>query len=320
MTICQTLDWAIEKLGQNKGKNKDNAELDAEILLLHILNHDRAWLYSHAEYILSPTELRRFRHHIVRRAKGEPVAYITEHKEFYGLDFYVNKNVLIPRPETELMVENALQRICRDTKFCASTKNNKILVIDIGAGSGCIPVTILKNLNSNCQIAKLLYCYASDISKQALAIARKNAKRHGIEKQIKFLQGNLLEPIIKEFSNGTMEQCSNGIVRQYSNGTIIITANLPYLSHEIYKTNYENLKFEPKDALVSENNGLDLYEKILKQIKNSLLHCCIITLLLEIDPSQNRLIKTLIQKYFPKSKIQIKKDLAHKNRLVIINP
>ena len=225
MNIQQALVSGTEKL---KSAKIISASLDAEILLSWTLNKPKSYLFTYPEKKLTQAQLAKFEKYISRRSKNEHVAYLTSHKEFYGLDFLVNKNVLIPRPETELLVEEVL-------------KNKKIKrLADIGTGSGCIAIALAKN-NPELKI------YAADISAKALIIARKNAKKYKL-KNIIFKKGNLLEPI----KNIKLDA---------------VVANLPYLSKKIYKKNYHNLKFEPKNAMLAGKDGLDYYRKLFEQIK-----------------------------------------------------
>jgi len=260
--------------------------LDFDLLKAHAINKPKEFLYSHPEYKLSFLESIRLRYFIFLYKKGYSVAAIVGHKEFYGLDFFVNKHVLIPRPDTELMVIEAIEEIKKS--------NEKITLIDVGVGSGCIPISILKNL------PKQIPAYATDISGQALKVAKKNARTHNVN--IEFFHGNLLKPVIQKILNLKSQ--------------IIITANLPYLTEQQFQ-NEPSIQREPKNALVADSNGLALYEELFKQIKllptpHSLL------LLLEIDPSQTEEISKLIKQYFPKSNFETKKDLSGLDRLVKI--
>jgi release factor glutamine methyltransferase len=254
--------------------------LDFELLKAHAIKKPKEFLYSHPEYRLSVWELLKLKYFIFLRKYGYSIAAITKHKEFYGLDFFVNKYVLIPRPDTELMVTEAIEEI---------KKTNRKILVDIGTGSGCIPISILKNL------AEPIRTYAIDISGQALKVAKKNAENH--EVKIQFFQGNLLEPILKLISD-----------------KVVITANLPYLTEQQFQ-NEPSIQREPKNALVADNSGLALYEELLQQIKTSGLTA---TIFLEIDPSQTEAINKLVIKYLPESKIEVKKDLGGLNRLVKI--
>ncbi|MEK7557655.1 MAG: peptide chain release factor N(5)-glutamine methyltransferase [Patescibacteria group bacterium] len=308
MTIKQILKDNILKLKLKKIKN---LHFDAEILLSTILKKQREFILSHTEYKLTKLQIKNYHALINRRINGEPIAYLTGHKEFYGFDFNVNKNVLIPRPETELIIDEALKFVAHDSQ--------PITIIDVGTGSGCIIITLAKLLEPELKIKnyesgiKKYKLFATDISQKALITARKNAKFYNVNKNIKFLNGDLLEPIIHNFKF---------II---PNSKILILANLPYVC-EAWKKSYSadsiGLKFEPQIALFTGKNGLELYEKLFKQInklqtknykfKNN------INILCEFDPNQTTLIKKIIKKYFKNTKLQIKKDLAGYNRLAII--
>ncbi len=223
------------------------------------------------------------------------------HKEFCGLDFLVTKDTLIPRPDTELMVETVLEKI--------KTLPDNVLLIDVGTGTGCIPISIIKalehkNLPTNRASIKTI---GTDISGPALRVANKNAKNHTAA--IDFLQGNLLEPIFSNIST-----------KQYINETIIITANLPYLTNEQYQQE-KSIWREPKGALVAAENGLAFYRALFEQITCRLLprYKNKLSLYCEIDPSQSTAITTLIKKYLPLASTEIRKDLGGHDRLVCIN-
>lgn len=235
---------------------------------------------------------------IARRLAGEPIAYLTGRKEFYGLNFFIDKNVLIPRPETELMVEEALKRITRNAEF--------ITLIDIGTGSGCIIISLAKRISDVGFQMSDFRLFAVDISKPTLAVAKKNAELHGTGNKIKFILGDLLKPVIlnsKFLSN---------------NSKIIILANLPYLTPLQIKSS-PTVKYEPKKALDGGRDGLKYYKKLFRQVKQLIKsNAAAIYLLCEIDPGQAQKIKRLAQNELPKNKLQIKKDLSGRNRLAII--
>lgn len=277
----QLLNWAIKKL-----RSSDSPVLDSEVLLSFVIKKSKEFLLAHPEFSPTKKQISQFKKLITRRAKCEPIAYLVGHKEFYGFAFEVNKNILIPRPETELMVEKILVEI---------NKQKKTVLIDVGTGSGCVPISVLKN-------TKQIQCFAIDISQKALTIAKRNAKKHGVK--IKFLRGNLLEPMVSRLA-------------RLKNQKIIITANLPYLTTKQYRQN-PGLHFEPKTALVADKSGLSLYEKLLKQI--SLLKKPVdITLFLEIDPRQSAGITKIIKKYLLQAEVKIKNDYSGKKRLTIID-
>jgi len=285
MIIKQTLKLAAAKLSAHGLKLP---RLEAEILLSAILKKPREFLLAHGERKLTASQISNFKLKISRRLGGEPVAYLTGHKEFYGLDFYVNKNVLIPRPETELLVQEAAKLITRNSKL--------VTLVDVGTGSGCIAITLAKLTKQ-----KLM---AIDISKKALAVAKQNAKLHGVAKNIKFFKGDLLEPLLN----------SKFVIRHSS---FVVLANLPYLDSKWKKllksSDSLGLKFEPKVAIAGGADGLSLYRKLAKQIKS--LKKLNLTLLCEIGHLHGPKMKKIFS--FAK-KIQIKKDLSGLNRLAII--
>jgi len=285
MIIKQTLKLAAAKLSAHGLKLP---RLEAEILLSAILKKPREFLLAHGERKLTASQISNFKLKISRRLGGEPVAYLTGHKEFYGLDFYVNKNVLIPRPETELLVQEAAKLITRNSKL--------VTLVDVGTGSGCIAITLAKLTKQ-----KLM---AIDISKKALAVAKQNAKLHGVAKNIKFFKGDLLEPLLN----------SKFVIRHSS---FVVLANLPYLDSKwknlLKSSDSLGLKFEPKVAIAGGADGLSLYRKLAKQIKS--LKKLNLTLLCEIGHLHGPKMKKIFS--FAK-KIQIKKDLSGLNRLAII--
>lgn len=257
--------------------------LDLEILLATTIKKEKEFIYSHPEYPISIIQYLRFCWFVHLYKKGYSVAAIIKHKEFYGLDFFVNKNVLIPRPETELMVESVVESLKSKVK-------SPITLVDIGTGSGCIPISILKNL------PQPIPTYAIDISRRALNVAKKNARTHNVN--IEFFRGNLLKPILKMLS-----------------GKIVITANLPYLTEQQFQQS-PSIQKEPKIALTAKNNGLALYEELLQQIKTADLNG---TILLEIDPSQSEMIRKIIKQNFSNANIETKKDLSGLDRLIKIS-
>lgn len=276
MDIKTALTYGSKKLN----KTTTTPILDTEILLCFILKKPKEYLYSYSQKQISQTQKNKFKKLIARRAKSEPIAYITGYKEFYGLNFKVDKRVLIPRPETEIIIDEILKLNLK-----------KITIADIGTGSGCIAITLAKLLPKD----KII---ATDVSKLALQLARQNAKTH--ETKIKFVQGNLLEPINNEKVD-------------------LIVANLPY-GWEKWKNNTsietKGLKFEPPSALFTKKNGLYLYDHFFNQISKLKKRPQFI--IAEFDPRQTNDIKKLIIKYLPSCNIQIKKDLAGHNRIVII--
>lgn len=269
--------------------------LDLELIIAGAIKKSREFVLAHPEYQLTTNQKLQITKLIRRRRHSEPLAYIFGHKEFFGLNFKVNKHTLIPRPETELLVELALHEL--RTKNCPLPTS----VMDIGTGSGNIIISLAKNIHD-----KNIF-YASDISKEALRVAKQNAKTHKVDQRIKFLHGSLLDPILKT----NKLQITNWI----------ILANLPYLSKKIYDSTKKTVKkFEPKSALYSPQDGLAHYAELLAQIKLLVTDYELsVTVLLEISPEQKPKITNLIRSILPAAKPEFFRDLAGKWRLCKIS-
>jgi len=284
----------IKQLVFQTAKRTKLPPLEIELILAFVLKKSREFLFAHPEYELNKFQISDFRFKISKRLKGIPIAYITGYKEFYGLDFMVNQGVLIPRPETELMVDEAINIIKK-----ADSRQQTAVIIDIGTGSGNIIISLVKLIKGK---KSDFFFLATDISKRALSVARKNARLHQVNDKIKFFYGNLLEPILK-FK----------ILNPKSK--IIILANLPYLAPKQIKQS-PTIKYEPKSALNGGADGLKYYRQLFEQIKMLGVTCYV---LCEIDPSQTQKMKTLIKNELPTATYEIKKDLCGHNRLAIIH-
>ncbi len=267
---------------------------DARILLAHVIKKPIEFLIAHPEYTIGKLDNLKIKRLVKKRAQDIPLAYLTGHKEFFGFDFLVSKHTLVPRPETEVLVEAALKEI-----------EKGIILIDIGTGTGCIPISILKSSSpwkNSESIFPILQSFAIDISKQALKIAQKNAAAHNVN--ITFLRGNLLEPVLK---NSELLALSS---------KLIITANLPYLTQEQFDEE-TSIQHEPHSALVAEDNGLALYKKLLNQIQFLISHFQLhVSAFFEIDPSQAAQLSHYIQSQFPKVEIKTIKDGRENNRVL----
>ncbi len=283
--VKQALEQGFQVLSK---ANISSAWLDVEIILATVLHKERSFVVAHPEYILTKSQLEKFQALIKRRKNHEPIAYLTGKKEFYGLKFTVTQDTLVPRPESELIIDEAKKII---------KPKSKTLIIDIGTGSGCLIISLLHEL---CKHNIKPQGIALDISKKALLIAKKNAKKHNI-KNITFLQSNLLSTILKKPS----------IIKKTDN--IVILANLPYLTpKEIHDE--KSIHQEPRLALDGGQDGLDLYRKLVKQIniiKES--NKSEISVICEINPHQ----KKGLQKAF-NQKIHFVKDLSKRVRLGIV--
>ncbi len=260
------------------------SNLDARVLLKHALDVTDTWLIKHQNHPITNSEYSRFRRYIRKRKKGIPVAYIVHEKEFYGLEFYLNKNVLIPRPETEHLVDEALDVIKNRKR-----RDKNFSIIDIGTGSGAIIISILKASNYNLSAIS----YGVDISKKALAVARKNAKLHKVNKKIRFFNSNL-------FSNKRLPKKFD-----------LVITNLPYVP----SSNVKNLP-DPGVSLDGGEDGLNIIYKFLDQAKDRVNNEG--TILMEIGFNQSKKVIAYAKKRFPQANISAIKDLQSIERIIKI--
>lgn len=260
---------------------------ESDLLAAFILNDSREHLSAHPELKVNRWQVWRFRQQARRFQKGWSIATITGHKGFYGLDFLVNKHVLVPRPETELLVETAIEE---------AREKNINQIFDIGCGSGAIIISLAHSLKD-----KKIDFQATDISRRALNMARRNARRLE-ETEIIFRSGNLFSPFLKQDFRGK---------------NLLICANLPYLTPEQVAAS-PSIQREPRLALISGTDGLDHYRRLFGQIA-SLSSYHYLSLLTEIDPSQVKKIEQEVKNIWPEALITINKDLAGKERLVKIS-
>lgn len=213
---------------------KELSLIEAEILLASVLGKDRSFISAFPETALDLSQLKKLQSYVQRRQQHEPLAYILGYREFYGRNFLVNKDVLIPRPETEDLVEKVLQY----------SQGRLLSVLDVGTGTGAIAIT-LKLEQPNLKVI------ASDIDQQTLRIAQKNAKLHGLEQKVEFVQSDLLEKIKEPVD--------------------VIATNLPYVPTEKWKRLPEEIRnFEPRRALDSGTSVMSLYDKLFAQAKSLL--------------------------------------------------
>lgn len=255
----------------------DDASLEAEILLRHTLKISRAHLYQELDTQISKADESTYYRLVERRRQGEPTAYITGHREFYGLDFYVDHNVLIPRPESEFLVEKALE-IARNRDIAA--------VVDIGTGCGAIAISLAKNLTG-------IKIYAVDISLPSLEVARRNCHQLGTEDKIEFLHGNMLEPL-----PGPVD---------------LIVANLPYV-RESGIPERGPLSFEPVLALNGGRDGTSMISTLCNQSVDKLAPggC----MLLEIGEGQADAVTDIVREAFSSARIETTVDYAGIVRVV----
>ncbi|MFC2011193.1 peptide chain release factor N(5)-glutamine methyltransferase [Chloroflexota bacterium] len=276
MTLKQSLSRAREIL---KANNIEDAPLESELLLRHTLQISRVKLYLELDQELNPQQDRDFWNLINRRLNGEPTAYITGHREFYGLDFCVDHNVLIPRPESELLVEKTLELA---KNFPVST------VAEVGTGCGAISISLALSLPQ----AKI---YATDISTAALKVSLFNCQKHGVMDRICLLPGDMLDPLPEPVD--------------------LIVANLPYV-REAELSQINTLNFEPHLALNGGSDGLEKMQQLCTRINDKLRPGS--HLLLEIGQGQRRAVTTLLDNLFPSAGIEVAQDLSGIDRVIIL--
>jgi len=277
---------------------------EAISLLAHILKKTREWIMTYPEKTISLVKEKQFISLEKRRRNGEPIAYLLGEKEFFSLPFKVNRHTLIPRPETEILVEKGLEIITTSSK-------KKFLIVDVGTGSGCIIISLVKALDQK----KNLVFFGFDFSSKALLIAKKNARNILKNKtgKINFLSADLLQ--IKNQPNFWFKNIAD------SKTEILILTNLPYVSKKEYAQLDRTVKnYEPRLALLSGIDGLDHYRKLFSQLKkiskdfpqNNF------TLIFEFGWTQKPLLEKIIKANFPTAQSTFFKDLAQKWRVAKI--
>jgi len=273
-----------EALGRARGilagNNIDDAPLECELLLRHALKISRTQLYLDLDRELSPKQEEAFWRLMQRRLNGEPTAYITGHREFYGLDFYVDPRVLIPRPESELLVETAL----------GLAQNHPLFSIaEIGTGCGAIAISLALGLPE-------VKIYATDISAAALKVALLNCQKHGVVDRVHLLQGDMLDPVPEPVD--------------------LIIANLPYVE-ESELARAGPAKFEPLLALNGGSDGIERIRQLCRQVGSKLRPTDY--LLLEIGQGQRRAVTAFLHTLFPNGEIEVVPDLSGIDRVISLS-
>jgi len=231
MTVREAL---MEATGRLRAAGVEAPWLDAELLLARALDTDRTGLYREPERVLTRTEQDRLEQTLLRRQAREPMAYISGRREFWGLDMAVTPAVLVPRPETELLVEEALKAV--------GSRTREVLILDLCTGSGCVAVALACGLPR----ARVV---ATDLSAEALAVARTNARTHGVAERVAFRQGDLWEPV--EDLAGRID---------------VVTANPPYIpTSRIGALAPEVSRYEPSVALDGGQDGLAVIRRIVEE-------------------------------------------------------
>lgn len=265
-----------------EGRRRGVESLTTEVLLAHITGQERAWLLAHPEAPLSADHASQFAGLLDRAAAGEPLPYLTGDQEFFGLGFRVTPDVLIPRPDTELLVEEVLQWLAD------RPERQPCRIVDVGTGSGIIAVSLAVHLPE-------ALITAVDVSAEALAVARSNADRHGVSDRIHFVQSDLLESVQEAFD--------------------VIAANLPYVAQgELLSL--EVARWEPSLALYGGQDGLALIHRLLIQAPAHLAEGG--ALFLEIGYDQAARFLALGRALFPDARIRIQQDLAELDRLAVV--
>ncbi len=264
---------------------------DFFVLVAHVTGKDKAFLLAHDEYILPDDLEQKALDFLKRRSQDEPVAYIIGYKEFYGRSFLVNKATLIPRPETEHLIETVLSSLKQ-----SSLPLESLDIIDVGTGSGNIIITLANELSYSS-----LRFFGLDISEEALLIAKENSERL-TKKNIIFIKSDLL----KEYFS-----------LKKKNSSFLITANLPYLSQEIFaKSARDVTAYEPTSALVSAQAGLSHYYHLLDDIATLRSSDTTGMFFFEISPEQASSLTSSIQSRFPEVTLRTLPDLSGRERLI----
>jgi len=280
MTLSEALHLARHILAAAK---IDDAPIEAELLLCHALEIPKIQLYSEPERLLNTTETKHLQSLVQRRLLHEPTAYILKNCQFYGIDFYIDQRVSIPRPETELLVEKTIE-----FAHCRFSSESEFAIADIGTGSGAIAVSLALILPKT-------KIYATDISSSALQVAEINCQSYKVDNRVELLQGNLLEPLPEAVN--------------------VIVANLPYI--EIWELGWlspEIINFEPIIALAGGEDGLDKIRCLLSQTPGKI--CSGGCLFLEVGQYQDKAVSSMVNSQFPQANIELIPDLSGINRVV----
>jgi len=264
-----------------------NARLDAEVLLSYVLKKNRVWLITHRDDRLDDPSSAMFRSALERRAKREPLQYIIGSQEFWGLEFMVTPAVLIPRPETEFIIEAALA--------IREDRTRPVRIIDLCTGSGCIAISLAKELPG-------AHVLAADKSAQALIIAQQNAANHGVSDRISFFQGDLFEPLEKHDMTDQAD---------------LIVSNPPYVrTGELTTLQPEVREFEPEMALLAGPEGTELAERIIKSAPKYLKKNG--ALIMEMGLGQAEALRNIAGKTGAYAVPEIIKDLAGIERVFVV--
>lgn len=281
-TIQKLLNWVTEYLTT---KGIEAPRLSAEMLLSHVLELKRIELYTQFDRPVSPEQRDRLRELVKRAGQDEPVAYLTGKTEFYSLALEITRDCMIPRPETELLVQRAIEFL--------RTRDGVQFVLDLCTGSGCIAVAVAKNVPG----ARII---ATDISDAALAVAARNVEKHQLAERITLLCGDLFEPLVQPLDVDKFD---------------LIVCNPPYVSSEEYDNLDKNVKdYEPRLALHAGVDGLDVYRRIVEKVDQFLKPGA--ALMLEIGYAQGPAVTGLLEQTGAFAETRIEKDCHDNDRIV----
>jgi release factor glutamine methyltransferase len=289
-----------EGLARLRASHVPSHTLAAELLLVNVLGRDRAWLYTHCEDALDSASVAKYFALIARRAAGEPTQYLTGKQEFWGLEFEVTPAVLIPRPETEHVVEVALERLAaRGIKInpTSGAPSPTLRVADVGTGSGCLAVALAHEM-PHAEI------FATDISAAALDVACRNAARHGVSARIHFVEADLLEPFRHQSPTAS-----------HTVHLDLIVSNPPYVAHdEASSIQREVREHEPESALFGGPTGIEIYARLTEQAAALLAPRGI--LVVELGYGRADKVRRILQEQHHWANISITNDLANIPRVV----
>lgn len=268
------LDWGWRRL-----HSSDSGRLDAELLLAGAVGNPRTWVLAHPDADLSLAEVRRYRRDVLRRAAGVPVAYLRGSVEWWDLELEVTPDVLIPRPETELLLEATLD---------LARKGSATIVADIGTGSGALAIALARALRP-------VKVYGVDTSEAALSVAARNRARYALDDHVVLTRGGLLSPLTEM--------------------PHVIVANLPYLSDKMMTEIDAGVRHEPATALHGGPTGTELYRALFKEVA---ARGWTSSLVIEIDPRQADAIRILISQALPSAHVSLTKDYSGRDRIAVV--
>lgn len=285
MTIRNIRRWAITTL---KKSDIEFPEINADTLLAHVLACDKIKIYTNPDEVIDDDDIQKYKKLIYKRTSHVPLQYITRHVEFMSLDFIVDERALIPRPETEILVETVLKK-AQDDKF----SDTRIIIMEIGTGSGNIAVSLSKNLSNT-------HIYTNDVSQDTLTLAKENVQRHDVADKVHLLHGNFFEV----FYNCVEKEQVNFII-----------SNPPYISEsEWNRLEPEVKEYEPRQALVGGEDGFCFYRRIISDAHYWLRPDGY--LVIEIGETQANTIIKLMRKKMYYKEIEIINDLQGKERVI----